>query len=227
MPTVTDLANRVCQVTGLSETGSDRAQILGYLNQAYGYTVLEAGCYTATFSAALPAGTGDVTLASLGAADALEIRSLWVSDGSVSGRPLLLVSEHRIMEMRQGGASQSTPLMYAMRGTREILLFPRAGTGVTLSGSYVAEPPTLVESTPAAGQEATPSAIPSPFHQDVLANKAIALAMEFDNRFEEAANYDAKWGVAMERLLAWVNRFGGSALSSYEDVGYTGPRDMA
>lgn len=227
MATVTSLCDRVCQVTGLSETGSDRSQVLGYLNQAYAYTVLEAGNYTSTFSVALTSGTDDYTLADLGISNALEIRNLWITDSSVTARPLSQVSEQQIISLRQGQASQSTPLMYAMRGTQQVLLFPKPGSGVTLAGSYLAEPLTLVESGAVSGtSEATPTAIPSPFHYDVLANKATALAMEYDNRFEEAANYDAKWGVAMERLLAWVNRFGGPAVHSGEDIAYDGPRDM-
>lgn len=229
MATVTSLADRVCSVSGLSETGTDRALVLGYLNQAYGMTTLEAGAYTSTFSKTLTADDGDYTIgtAPLDVTDIVEIRSLWVSDSAVTDRPLRQVPEREILQLRQAtSVPSSTPLFYALRGTREVLLYPNPASGTTLEGSYLAGAPTLVESAPGTGEESTPTAIPSAFHYDVISNRAIALALEYDNRFDDASVYDAKWGAAMDRLLAWVARFGGPTVLSIDETGYEGPRDM-
>lgn len=226
MASVTALANRVAAVTGLSETGDDRALVLEYLNQAYAYSVLETGAYIATFSKALTTGVADYTIgtAPLDITGVLEFRSLWIDDAAIDNRPLDQVSEAQLLAMRNSVTIESTPLFYALRGTRQVLLYPAPAEGTTLLGSYLSEPPELVESAPTASQETTPTAIPSPFHFDVIANKATALALEYDNRFEEAAAYDAKWGVALERLLAWVSRFGGPTISTM-DTDFMGPRD--
>jgi hypothetical protein len=228
--TVTNLADRVCAVTGLATTSTDRAKVVDYLNEAYAYSSLEAGNYTATFSKSLTADDGDYTIgtAPLDVTDIVELRRLWVSDSALTDRPLQQISEAELVQLRQATSVPSaTPLFYAVRGTRELLLYPNPTSGTTLEGSYIASPPTLVESAPGAGQESTPTAIPAAFHYPVLANKAISLALEFDNRFEEAASYEAKWGAAMERLLAWVSRYGGPQLTTIDNTGYEGPRDMA
>lgn len=228
MPTVTQLADRVSHVSGLGTSGTDRTKILSYLNQAYGYSVLEAANYTSTFSKSLTADDGDYTIgtAPLDVTDIVELRSLWITDAASATRVLRQVSEAEILRLRQGSASSSTPLFYAIRGTRELLLYPAPSTGHTLLGSYLASPPELVEAAPGAGQESTPTAIPAAFHYDVISNKAIALAFEYDNRLEEAAAFDAKWATALERLITLVSRFGGPNLSSVAEVGYDGPRDL-
>ena len=228
MPSVAQLADRVCAVTGLSDTGSDRAQVVGYLDQAYATSVMEAGGYAGAFSSALTQGVADYTFgtAPLDVTDLLELRNLWISDGTVSRRRVARIPEHELMSLRQGDVPSATPLFYAVRGTTGLLLYPAPASGTTLAGSYLKAAPELVESAASMGQETTPSAIPSPFHHDVIGNKAMSLAMEFENRFEEAANYDAKWSVAMERLLAWVSRFGGATTESVDYLGYQGPNDM-
>jgi hypothetical protein len=229
MPTVTALADRVCHVTGLATTSTDRTKVLTYLNQAYAYSALEAGNYTSTFSKSLTADDGDYTIgtAPLDVTDIVELRRLWVTDGAVTDRPLRQISEAELLSLRQASTvPSSTPLYYAVRGTRELLLYPNPTSGTTLEGSYLASAPTLVESGPGAGEESTPTAIPAAFHYDVIANKAISLALEYDNRFEEAAGFDAKWATAMERLMSWVSRFGGSVVDVVDASGYEGPRDM-
>jgi hypothetical protein len=228
MATVSALADRVAAVTGLADTGTDRSQVLEYLNQAYQLSVMEAGGYAGSFSKSLTAGTGDYTFgtAPMDVTDLLELRNLWVTDSAVTLRRMQRVSERELMALRQSDVSQATPLYFAVRGTTELLLYPEPGTGTTLEGSYLKAAPTLVESGPAAGEESTPTAFPAPFHFEVLANKATALAMEFENRFEEAAQYDQRFGAAMERLMAWVGRFGGPVLESVDYLGYEGPRDL-
>ena len=228
MPTVSAICDRVSHVTGLSTTGTDRTKILSYVQQAYDTSVLEAGAYTATASKSLTSGTADYTIgtAPLDIDGLLEIRALWIDDDAVDNIPLRQIPEHEILSLRQGETVSSTPLYYAVRGTRELLLFPTPGANTTLKVSYLAEPPTLVEATPGAGEEDTPTAVPGPFHYDVLANKAISLALEYDNRFEEAATFDAKWAVGMDRMLAWVARFGGPVWGSTGTDGFEGPRDM-
>lgn len=228
MATVAALADRVCAVTGLADTGADRALVLGYLNQTYANSVLEAGGYIGTFSASLTANDDTYTIgtAPLSVTDLVEIRALWVTDQAVSYRPVRQVSERQIMDLRQGIASPATPLFYAVRGTTELLLYPAPQSGTVLEGSYLKSAPVLVESSAGAGEETTPSAIPSAFHFEVISNGALALAMEYENRFEEAAAYDAKWGNGIQRLLAWTSRFGGPTLTNVDDLGYEGPRDM-
>jgi hypothetical protein len=230
MSTVTALADRVCAVSGLATTSTDRTKVLEYLNEAYQTTVMEAGGYIGTFSKSLTSGTADYTIgtAPLDVTDLLEIRALWVTDSSAMDRPLRQIPEFEMNQLRQATTVPSAlPLYYAMRGTSGLLLYPTPGTGTTLEGSYLKSPLTLVESSPVAGtSESTPTAFPAAFHFPVLANKAISLALEYDNRFEEAANYDAKWGVAMERLLAWVSRMPGPTLTSLDNTGFEGPRDM-
>jgi hypothetical protein len=230
MATVTALADRVCAVSGLASTSTDRTKVLEYLNEAYQTTVLEAGGYIGTFSKSLTSGTADYTIgtAPLDVSDLSEIRALWISDGSTTDRPLKRIPEYEMVQLRQATAVPSSlPLYYAMRGTAGLLLYPTPGTGTTLKGSYLKAPLVLVESSPVAGtSESTPTAFPAAFHYPALASKAIQLALEYDNRFEEAANYEAKWGNAMERLMAWTTRMGGPTISTVADLGYEGPRDM-
>jgi hypothetical protein len=229
LATVEQICDRVCSITGLSESGTDRANVLSYANQAYALTVLEVGSYTSTFSKSLTADDGDYTIGTspLDVTDIIELRRLWVTDGAVTDRPLRQISEAELIQLRQATTvPSSTPLFYAMRGTRELLLYPNPASGTTLEGSYLAAAPELVESGATTGQEATPTAIPAAFHYDVIANRAIALAMEYDNRFEEAGLYDQKWSNAVDRLMAWANRFGGPQTESLDNLGYEGPRDM-
>ena len=144
MATVTELADRVCAFTGLATTSTDRAKVLTYLNEAYSYSSLEAGNYTATFSKLLTADDGDYTIgtAPLDVTDIVEIRRLWVSDSALTDRPLQQISEAELIQLRQATAvPSSTPLFYAVRGTRELLLYPNPASGTTLEGSYIASPP--------------------------------------------------------------------------------------
>lgn len=228
MATVTQLCDRVCQVTGLSVQGDDRSQVLGYVNQAYELSVMEAGAYTSSFSKTLTAGVGDYTIgvAPLDVSGVLEIRQLWVDDASLSNRPLIRVPEYEIQAMRQAQTVSSTPLYYAVRGDRQLLLYPSPVDGASLSGVYLSAPPELVESSAGAGEETTPSAIPSVFHYELLTSKAISLAMEFDNRFDEASLYDQKWNTSLGRYMAYVARFGGPSIHSVGDVSFDGPRSM-
>lgn len=228
MPTVSQLADRVSAVTGLSTSGDERSLVLGYLNQAYAYSVVEVGAYVSSFSKTLTAGDADYTIgvAPLDVTDIEEIRNLWVTDSSATSRIVEQISEREMMRLRQGSVSNGTPLHYALRGTRELLLYPPPSQGAVLGGSYLASAPTLVEELPATGEESTPTAIPSAFHYDVIANKAIALAMEYDNRFDESAVYESKYATGLDRLLAWTSRFGGTSVSVVDSSSYQGPRDF-
>ena len=73
-------------------------------------------------------------------------------------------------------------------------------------------PLTLVESSPVVGtSESTPTAFGERFHYAIIANGAIAMALDGDQRKDSQPWWD-RYGMAMDNLTAWLNERGGHGM---------------
>lgn len=214
MATVTALADRASQVTGLATTEAERALIVAALNDAYVKAVEETEAYNVTSSAkSLTSGTADYELSAspISLTDILRIKAIVTTGGGRENAPLTRRQEDYLLSLREGGGGVATGAVvyYATAGTNTLRLYPTPGAGVTLTFHYIGTPPTLVESGAVAGEETTPSKIPARFHWDVIGAGAIAEALLKDQRVEDAMFWMQRYEQGVMALRRWVNEFGG------------------
>ncbi len=214
MASVSELVNRVVDITGLDdESGtSERVLALNFINDAYQQAVAESECLQASFTGALTSGTSDYDLISdFGLSDVLRIRYVYMTDTNGDRPVMIQMDEGKILDYRglSTTVNQNTPTVYSFPAPNLIRLYPEPNSNVSINISYIKEPLALVEASPGAGEESTPTAFPKRFHYDVLANLAIAMAMEYDQRADEAGYYRTLANSGMDRLVAYVNEFGG------------------
>lgn len=215
MATVTQIADYVCGATGLSTTAnsSERNMVLRFLDDANAQAVDDSSCYAGTFSKSLTSGTARYTIGTspLDVTDILRLRTLTVSDSGGTSRPLIAVTEDDLRAMKHSSTTTGHVTYYTMLAPNIIEFYPTPGDSTTLDGTYVASPLALVESGAVSGtSETTPSSMPARFHYDVIGNLGIALALEWDNRFEDAGYYRNLYAAGIAKLNAWVNRFDGN-----------------
>lgn len=209
MATVTQLADRVCQNTGLLTTGTERTLVIQALNDAYQRAVEESGCYRVVTTATLTSGQAGYDWSSdLSVSDALRIVSIRV-DGSTDDLPLRAVSEAEFRRLSLGNQSNGTPIVYCQQGTNRVSFYPTPDGALNLDIDYLGEPPVLVESGPSAGEESTPSAIPKRFHWDVLAAGAIVQGLNKDQRGADSDRWESRYERGLAALMAWANMFSG------------------
>ena len=216
MATVTNIADRVCRLTGLQSTGSERTLVLEYLNDAYREAVERSECYPKTSSSVSVSADATSTTISGTVTDLGKVHSVYLSgyDG-YSYLKLQPVSMRQRLELLHAESSSSgIPRFYAIRysgGTVTLHLYPLPESAATVVLEYNATPLTLVESAPGAGQESTPTAIPSVFHYRTIAAGAIAMALETDQRRDSQPWWDRFERGVMD-LTMWVNEFQGDHL---------------
>jgi hypothetical protein len=224
MATVTQILDRVCGITGYDTTGggTERVFALSALNDAYMQAVERSECHADKFSKTLTSGTAEYEwgTAPVDVTGVLRILDLWVTDSSGGVSRLRQLTDSAMRELESGSGSSGTPAYYSFPSPNRLNLYPTPGSGVTLGGIYIADPPVLVESGAVAGQETTPSVIPSRFHYSVLGNLAVAICFERDNRFDDANYYRSLFEREIEALSLWVDEFGG-AQGSPVDMSYT------
>lgn len=213
MATVTQIVDRVCALTGYDTTASstERVFVLSACNDAYQQAVERSECYVGTFSKSLTSGTGEYAwgTAPVDVTDVLRILELWCTNSSGGVTRLRQLTDSAVRELEQGSGASGNPQWYSFPAPNRINLFPTPGTGITLAGVYVKVPNELVESGAGAGQETTPSAMPSRFHHAIIGQLAAAICFERDNRFDDAGYHRALADREFERLTQWVNEFGG------------------
>lgn len=193
MPTVTALVDHVKRNASLgSYDGTDEETlILAWLNDAYRYVCRECDTPVETVTASLVSGTSEYTLSDLSLTNIVRFKQLYVTGGSPDPSPLEAVDGNRMIELQSadGGATQDKPRYFALEGLDLLNFWPTPGSGLTLTGRAVVDPPVLVTSGPSAGEEATPSKIPAGYHYQVLANHAIAMGMDYRGTNPALAQY--------------------------------------
>lgn len=211
------LLDRICALTGLpTSAGTERTLVLNAAQDAYHRAVEESGCWTGTFSWSLTAGTADYTLgtAPISTTDILRIKHMWLTDGSVTNRPVKVATEEEIRHLRHGSSVQGSSYRYAIQNPL-LFLYPTPGTGVTLAGTYVKEPTALADNSTA------PTAFPARFHYDVIVNGATALVMEY-KRQPEARNYHEQFEKAVSRLTRWAEELAGDSPTGFAEDDWAG-----
>lgn len=211
MATVAQIVDRVCALTGYDTTASstERVFVLSACNDAYQQAVERSECYAGTFSKSLTSGTAEYAwgTAPVDVTDVLRILDLWVTDSAGSVVRLRPLTDTAVRELEQGSNTSGTTQYYSFPAPNRVNFYPTPGTGVTLAGVYVKNPPELVESAAGAGQETTPTAMPARFHHSVIGQLAAAICFERDNRFDDAGYWRALVDREFERLTQWVNEF--------------------
>ena len=188
--------------------------ILSFLNDAYQIAVQEAGVGWRPLSAVVAAGslTGPVAaldiVTDLGTPGVLMFRTLQVT-GAQGPCDLILTDEAHLIRMATINSTGGTPQYYALPDDQTMLIFPTPTAETTFTGSFIPEPKILVETvvTPA-DEEDTPTRLRVRYQFDLLANAAIAMVMEYDQRQEEANYYRGLADNALQSLKGFLNEFG-------------------
>lgn len=216
MATVTNLADRVCRLTGLQSSGSERTLVLEYLNDAYREAVERSECYPKTSSSiAVAANASTVTLSST-VTDLNKILNVYFADyNGYSRLKLQPVSHRRMLDLKDRlNSATGVPKFYSVvksGATTTLHLYPSVDSAATMYVDYYATPPTLVESSPGAGEESTPTAFPTQFHYRILATAAIAMGLETDQRKDASPWWD-RFEKGIMDLTAWMNELPGDHL---------------
>jgi hypothetical protein len=211
MPTVTALADLICQTTGLNTSGAERTIVIAGMNAAYGEAVRRSGCYRKPLTAAsLTSGTADYTFGTspLTDTDVVKLRWLTITGGGATTTRLDAKSEGEILQLRSNSSSTGTSRYFCVVYPT-LMLYPTPGSGVTLNGSYEAAPKTLVESAPGAGEESTPTAFPADFHTRILFHGGVMRALEFDSGTGDASYHRERFEEGVGMLSEFANEFGG------------------
>lgn len=195
MATVTNLADRVCRLTGLQNTGTERTLVLEYLNDAYREAVDRSECYPKTSSSiSVSADATTVTLSS-SITDLNKILNVYLSgyNGFTSLKLQPVSHRHMLDERDRTNSLSGIPRIYSIvqsGSTTTMHLHPAPDAAATMYVDYYGSPSTLVESAPGAGEESTPTAVPTQFHYRVIASGAIAMALETDQRKDSGPWWD-------------------------------------
>lgn len=211
MPTVTDIADYACQLTGLDTTGSDRALILGWVNDANLRATMRARTLSnkATFS--LTEGVTEYDIPTI-ASDILDLRHVTLTDLGISNRPLALVDELQMLEWAESSSAyENTPEAYTVVGMNTLMVWPPPNASTSITLRYYASPNELVETSPAAGQETTPTSMRAPFHLSIIGNGAVALAHQYDQRVQgETMAYWQMFDAGVSELDSLRQNFAGT-----------------
>lgn len=216
MATTTNLADRICRLTGLQSTGSERTLILEYLNDAYREAVERSECYPKTSSnISVSAAASSITLSS-SITDLNKLRSVYFT--GYNGYSYLklhpISNRNRIDQLDRTNSLTGITRYYSLArsgGTTTMYFHPAPTSAATLVCEYLAQPPTLVESAPGTGEESTPTAIPTQFHYRILAAGGIAMALETDQRRDSQMWWD-RFEKGVNDLTAWVNEMPGDGV---------------
>ena len=217
MATVTQLLDRASRVTGLRTTGSERIVALQALQNAYRRSMMESECDPQYVSYTVPANSDSYTLATILAAT--PVRLMHVSMGTSGGRmPLQQVSMQELLDYRESQEAVGIPCMYATIGFDRIAFYPNPSVGDNLRIWYLADTPTLVENSPAVGEETTPSKIPIAFHWDVLLPGLVLELLDKDQRNDEASFWGSRYERGIARLMEHIGQMGGDANRAYVGI---------
>lgn len=209
MATVTQLLDRGCNVTGLRNTGSERALALQALNNSYMRAVADAELRVAQVAQAA-AGTPSVDT-EWPLPSALKLRGVSVLRHGAQC-PLEQVSEDEfLMHASVPGGGDGIPRYFAVFGTGHYRVYPSATASTSMRVSYVPTPPVLVESAPAVGQETSPSYVHALWHWDVLLPGMVLELLDKDQRKTDVDFWAGRYQAGLERMRQWSASFGGDA----------------
>lgn len=213
MATVTELVDAICADTGIDATAAsvDRLLALSRLNHAYKYLVgVYHEGYPQTDTIAVALNTLQLDMRTVALTYTFSgLRDLRTVDSTgVVSQPLDQISPERAL-VDQYNAVAGTPGSYAYRWPLLILPQPADGT-FSFKYDYLALPPTLVESAPAAGQESTPTGVHVLWHEALLLKLAVVLVLEGMEGSEEQGQYHRKlFQGAMADYRDWLLKGGG------------------
>lgn len=214
MPTVSNIASRVSLFTGLQNTGTEETLILEFMNEAYQQAVEESECYTSitTLSYASDLESVDADSATTGI---IRIIDVSLSDYNGYSRVMLkpLSRSSYSDEVNLSSGSSGIPRFYSFYNTSsglQVALYPRPSSDATIEIEYVAVPPVLVKTSPSAGQETTPSAIPSYLHHRVISAGAIAMCFDREQRLDKSQQWWDRFDQGVRDLAARENELHGS-----------------
>lgn len=218
MPSVSDLSDFVMRVASLNTSDTTESTlVLRWLNNAYQRAVGLTGVFSYDSSVS-PSANSDVILktayspASSVTQGVVSVRHVYLdySGSGGTGRQLERVSLEELLRLRTSDqvSTYDGPLKFAVRGDGDIELWPATASGNVFTIETDLLPLTLVSSAPGSGQESTPTAIPSMFHYDVLANPAIANAFEYRGLQAQAGYFRGLAQQGLRDLHSWLNEQG-------------------
>lgn len=154
------LKTRVTRKLGLDSTsGSDEQDMIGeHLNEAVVEILLETHCRLARSTAALTSGSEDYELDT----DILAIHEI-IDSGGI---PLVRVTETEMHNLRQGAATSTSSMRYAVAGSNMLMVWPEPSSTQTLTIYYVPRP-TAMSSATHDPSTATYGGIPSEHHKAI------------------------------------------------------------
>lgn len=140
----------------------------------------------------------------------VDVRHAQITDGSVSNRRLRIVDEEFILGKQENSSQgNDTPQYICFPTPNYVMLWPPPSANTLLTLRYVRSPKELNTSSATALLETTPSAFDETHHMPIIANGAIGLAYQYDQRLNgDAQLYEEKFNLAVEELSGIKNKFG-------------------
>lgn len=208
MTVVTDIADLVCQTTGLSTASTERAIVLAAMNYVYKRAVRQSGCYRkALTAAALTSGASSYTIGTSPFTDT-DIARIRYLTNTASGQTVTLeeISEADLLRLQESSGSGS-PSYYNITYPT-IRFWPTPGASESIGGSYEAYPKTLHESTSDATNETTPTAFPAEFRDSILFHGAVARSYEYRNLADSTYHW-TQYTQGVAELIEFINQVSG------------------
>lgn len=210
MATVTALLDRASKLTGLRTTGTERALALQALQDAYTRSVMDAECSLTNATYTFIASSDDYSLTTMLAEAPTRLYSVSLG-ASGSTTPVQQVSLQELLEHREVGSGVGTPTMYATIGFERIAFYPNPAVGDVANVWFVDSVPTLVESGAVAGEETTPSKLPTNFHWAILLPAMVLEMLDKEQRLAESGMWNERYERGIARLQEHIGQMGGQA----------------
>lgn len=198
---------------------TETAMVLRWLNDGYQRAVGMTGVFGMDASVSPSTGSDRIQRTSYAPATSVSqgvvtVKNVWlnrITSSSGTGRQLERVSVDEILRLRSvdSVSSYDGPLKYAVRGNGDIELWPVTASGNQFTVELDVLPLELVASGASSGQETSPSAFPSMFHRTVLANYAIARALQYRGLDPRAQYFMGEYENGVRELRAWLTEQGG------------------
>lgn len=220
MPSVDDLIDAVCDAAKLNATASstDRARVLRWLQEAADRACGDAGVpVTSEASVSLTAGDATYALdASPFPTDMVALLDVAVTDSALTLAPVNYITPHEMQRRRVGGDSASSGTPYEYSGDwPNFVLYPTPGSGASLKITYLANAPTLADTSTAI------SVVPPQFAWGCFYEFAMYRAMQYKKQADDAADHLKAYQKDRDAGLPALRRWAGSAMARQ---GATQPR---